>query len=135
MIRVRISCADIRIRNMSTYVVGKKHTNYQPSNCIEKITQTQKNVPASPIHFILLCYLLGAPSDMFAGGNSGGAGIGRSSCSSRSSGSGGSDGDLALAAEAVAAATAGDLVPLCFFLEEESSAATAVAAPAEAGVG
>ena len=40
---------------------------------------------------------------------------------------------MALAAEAVAVATAGDLVPLCFFLAEEATAATAVAAAAEAG--
>ncbi len=104
-------------------MVGKKHTNKQPSDCIEKIIQIQKNVPASPIHFILLCYPLGAPSDMFTGGNSGGASIGRSSCSSRSSGS----------AEAVAAATAGDLVPLRFFLVEEAAVAIAVATAAEEG--
>ena len=42
-------------------------------------------------------------------------------------------GDLALAAEALAAATAGDLVPLHIFLAEEAAAATAVAAAAEAG--
>ncbi len=42
-------------------------------------------------------------------------------------------GDLALAVEAVAAAMAGDLVPLRFFLTEEAAAATAVAAAAEAG--
>jgi hypothetical protein len=70
---------------------------------------------------------------MFAGGNSGGAGIGLSSCSSRSSRVVAVTEDLALAAEAVAAATAGDLVPLLFFLAEEAAVATAVAAATEAG--